>query len=397
MKNTVAEEVGRLLSEPLSSVMARERQTLDRLLEDCGRKVVLFGAGGLGKQTLASLRSIGIEPLAICDNNPKSWGTRLDGVEVVSPETAARSFAAEALFIVTIWNPYHWFSETRRQLEQLGCRRISSPSPVYWRFSETFLPFYAQDLPHRVFAQSDDVLKGAALWSDDRSRAEYLNQVSWRTSGTWTFDRPSDAEKESYFLDDVFNLVPEEVFIDCGAFDGDTLRAYLSRRQDSFRRFVAIEPDETTFAKLTNFVGGLPPGVKEKIQPVHCAVGAERSMISFQATGELSSKAAQGGSSLIPCVPISDLADSSSPVTFIKMDIEGAEADALRGARSTIESDRPVLAVCVYHTQYDLWQLPLLMKEMGPDYQMYLRCHEGDGWQTVAYAVPPERARSRAR
>jgi hypothetical protein len=48
--------------------------------------------------------------------------------------------------------------------------------------------------------------------------------------------------------------------------------------------------------------------------------------------------------------------------------------------------------VCVYHTQHDLWHVPLFMKEMVPDYQMYLRCHEGDGWQTVAYAVPPERA-----
>ena len=95
---------------------------------------------------------------------------------------------------------------------------------------------------------------------------------------------------------------------------------------------------------------------------------------------------------MVPSFPISELLNPDTRITFIKMDIEGAEFDALRGARAAIERHRPVLAVCVYHQQDDLWRLPLLMKEMVPDYRMYLRCHEGDGWQTVAYAVPPERA-----
>jgi FkbM family methyltransferase len=390
MRHTTIEELERVLHEPLPAVMERERHALDRLLEDSDRNVVLFGAGGLGKQTLACLRSIGIEPRTVSDNDPARWGTQLDGANVVAPEAAARAFGADALFIVTIWNPYHWYSETRRQLAGLGCRRIAPPSPVYWRFADTFLPFYAQDLPHKVSHQADAVLKAAAIWSDDRSSQEYLRQVSWRMCGSWTFDRSRD--DESYFPDGMFELIPDEVFIDCGAFDGDTLRAYLSRAQRGFRRFVAIEPDETTFARLSAFVAGLSPEMQCKISVQHCAVGAERTMIPFQATGELSSKSAQGGTSLIRCVPISELADPSVPVTFIKMDIEGAEYDALKGARPTIERDRPVLAVCVYHNQHDLWQLPLFMKAMVPDYRMYLRCHEGDGWQTVAYAVPPERA-----
>jgi methyltransferase FkbM-like protein len=73
------------------------------------------------------------------------------------------------------------------------------------------------------------------------------------------------------------------------------------------------------------------------------------------------------------------------------MDIEGAELDALRGARPVIVRDRPVLTICVYHVPGDLWRLPLLMKEMIPEYQMFLRTHEGDGWQTVAYGIPPGR------
>ena len=74
------------------------------------------------------------------------------------------------------------------------------------------------------------------------------------------------------------------------------------------------------------------------------------------------------------------------------MDIEGAEMDALQGGRHAIATDKPLLAVCVYHTQDDLWKIPLFVRDLLPDHRLYLRCHEGDGWQTVLYAVPPHRA-----
>ena len=76
---------------------------------------------------------------------------------------------------------------------------------------------------------------------------------------------------------------------------------------------------------------------------------------------------------------------------MIKMDIEGAEYDALLGARKVIERDKPILAICVYHTQNDIWRIPLLIREMLPEHKLYLRAYEGDGFQTVAFAVPPHR------
>jgi hypothetical protein len=73
------------------------------------------------------------------------------------------------------------------------------------------------------------------------------------------------------------------------------------------------------------------------------------------------------------------------------MDIEGAEYDALRGGVNVIRRDRPILAICVYHTQSDIWRIPLLVHSMVPEYKLYLRAYEGDGFQTVMYAVPSER------
>jgi len=377
-----------LLSEPVSCVRERERTTLERLLKDRGNKVVLFGAGNLGKRSVACLRTIGIEPLALSDNNPNLWGTSLDGVPILEPRIAAERFGAEALFIVTMWNTTQWYTDRRQQLMDLGCRYLSPVSPLYWRFPDTFLPFFAQDLPHKVYESSADVMKAADIWADDRSREEYLKQVRWRTLADWDFIR--HGIEESYFPDRIFHLSPQEAFVDCGAFDGDTIRSIVARRGADFQHIVAIEPDPGTFQTLRAYSAGLPDEIQNKITFHQCAVGAERGVVRFEDSGSLGSRVSDDGQVTIDSIPISDIV-GSLPVSYIKMDIEGAEFDALVGAQRVIERDRPLLAICVYHRQDDLWRLPLLMKKMLPDHRFYLRLHESDGWQTVAYAVPPSR------
>ena len=73
------------------------------------------------------------------------------------------------------------------------------------------------------------------------------------------------------------------------------------------------------------------------------------------------------------------------------MDIEGAEAAALAGARRAIVERRPLLAIAAYHKQADLWEIPLLVHEMAADYHMFLRPHAGEGFETVLYAMQAER------
>jgi hypothetical protein len=78
-------------------------------------------------------------------------------------------------------------------------------------------------------------------------------------------------------------------------------------------------------------------------------------------------------------------------VGLIKMDIEGFELEALEGAREVIEKHQPILSICVYHRQNDLWRIPLFIRSLVKDYRLFLRPHDVDGWQLVCYAVPPNR------
>lgn len=384
----VQDALRELFQEPIAAVIERENSAFVSRLEQSKGQCVLFGAGSLGRQALALLRENHIEPMTITDNNPECWGRSLAGIPILSPTDAARLYGKDATFFITIRNENHWFSQTVEQLERLGCRHISSADPLAWRFPGTLQPALLYDLPHKLYQYADQVLSAAELWEDDISRAVYLNNVLLRAHGdrSW-FTRP--APEESYFLPGVFETSPADIFLDCGAFDGDTIRGLLAR-QPEWARIEAIEADALSFARLTDFVETLEPAVQERIHLHQCAVGAENGRIRFENTGKAASTIADEGGIEVNLATI-DALFSSTNLSIVKMDIEGAERDALLGGKNVFQRDNPILSVCAYHKQEDIWDLPLLMREICPDSKLYLRTHGGDAIQTVAYAVPPQR------
>jgi FkbM family methyltransferase len=377
-----------IFSESLAHVMEREETALTHLLADRAGQCVIFGAGNMGRRAVRCLRSVGVYPLAISDNNPSLWGLSVEGISVLPPEIAAEQFGADSHFFIAIRNESHWYKETHRQLHALGCDFISSSEPIASQFPNVFPPFLPYDQHYKVYMQADAVMRAAELWADDQSRAEYLAQVRLRALGD-----PSDlvrpAAEESYFLAGVFELDPGEVLLDCGAYDGDTIRSVIDLDRE-FKRIEAVEADSHSFARLAAYVATIQPAVRNKIRLHHCAIGSARGAVRFQDTGGVDSRISDQGQILVDMVPI-DVMFASKRVSMIKMDIEGGEYDALLGARQVIQRDRPILAICVYHSQEDLWRLPLLMRELCPDHRMYLKAYRGDGIQTVAYAVPPGR------
>lgn len=378
-----------VLAELPSLIAKREMTALDDLVKERRGRIVLFGAGSLGKRALAEFRNICVEPLCISDNNQERWDSSLDGCPILSPADAARKHGATALFFVTIWNANHWFVETKSQLRSLRCEFISSFSPIYWRFAKTFIPFLLNDLPHKVYEASEKVLAAQLLWADQASLGTYRSLIYWYATGDASY-LPARPRENSYFPSELFSVSSGEVFVDCGAFDGDTVRQLIKHSNHGFREVHAIEADPISQRNLAVELSKMPSADRSRVQIHSCAIGANRSRVYFDATGTVDSKMRTGGGVEVDCIPLDELF-RSRPVTMIKMDIEGAEFDALLGATNVIQRDRPILAICVYHAQNDIWRIPLLVKEMVPEYCFYLRSYEGDGFQTVMYAVPPER------
>jgi FkbM family methyltransferase len=382
-----------ILTESVSAVREREVSALDQILRTHHGRVVIFGCGTLGRRAIDLLREIGVNPLALCDSNPARWKTSLSGLSILSPADAAAQFGDNAVFFVTIWNDFHWFRQTQEKLASLGCASISSYAPIFWRFGNRFMDLLLLNEPaHRLYEQLDDVLEAEGLWADEESLTSYRANIAWRAKGDPSLF-PCPAPQNTYFPADIFKLSPDEVVVDCGAFDGDTLRLLLSVIPD-FKAFYAVEADTVSIQKLQSYIATLPRGLVSKVHELDCAVGAERSILQFAMTGAATSKIEVEGVD-VECIPIDELF-ADIPVTFIKMDIEGAEFDALRGGAKVIQRDRPILAICVYHTQADVWRIPLLMRSINPDYRLFLRAYDGDGFQSVVYAVPQNRLLSEA-
>ena len=380
----------KLFSETMIDVYQREQSTFDRLAEPFGKSLVLFGAGGLGKKTLAGLRRIGIEPLAFADNNQTLWDTDVDGVQVLSLEDAVKKFGKNAAFVVTIWKgeAVDTMAERQKQLTDLNCEKVIPFSYLYWKYNDVFLPHYAFDLPHKVFERSEEVQKVFPLWGDEASRQEYIAQLKWRMF--MDFDvLPAPVTHEIYFPGDLTHISPNEVFVDCGAYDGDTIRSLLQIIETFSGNIFAFEPDPTNFKRLEQYVSTLPVSLRERLKVYPFAVGAHRSRVRFEASGTEASFVGSGGIE-VDCIALDEILSDQKP-TYIKMDIEGSELQALAGAQNIIKKNLPVLAICSYHSQDHLWKIPALIHSYSDQYRFFLRPHLLEVWDLVCYAIPINR------
>jgi len=376
-----------LSSESLGQVEARTAAAFDRIAAPYADRVIVFGAGYLGNLAISGLRAAGLEPVAICDNNQRLWDAQVEGVPVLSPATAAGRFKDSATFVVAIYNS----TAPRNQLQQLGCARVAPYPLFFWKYWR-FMPKEDRlELPHRILARAGEMAAGYDLLSDDRSRREFCAQIRWRCTLDDDCLPTPDNPREMYFPTGLFRLLPEEVFVDCGAFDGDTIRSYLERADGRFGRIHALEADAGNVRALNRYRSELVPDVAERIAVLPYAVAGQDGVVRFSAEGFKGSKVVETGAApVVECRSLDSALARARP-TLIKMDIEGAELEALAGARETMARCRPVMAVCAYHKCDHLWIIPQLLKAGNPDYRIFLRRYAEACWETVYYAVPPER------
>jgi FkbM family methyltransferase len=246
------------------------------------------------------------------------------------------------------------------------------------------------ELPRRILERAGEMAAGYDLLSDDASRREFCAQIRWRCLLDYACLPKPDDSREMYFSPGLMRLLPEEVFVDCGAFDGDSIRHFLDRANGRFGRIYALEADAGNVRSLSRYRSGLAPDLAERITVLPYALARSDGTVRFRAQGFEGSKVAESGGQEVQCRSLDSALAGTRP-TLIKMDIEGAELDALSGGRKTMADCRPVMAVCAYHKCDHLWVIPQLLKAANSDYRIFLRRYAEDCWETVYYAVPPER------
>jgi FkbM family methyltransferase len=378
--------------EDIEVVKKRERNLFENLAKEMNDQIVLFGAGALGKKVFRCLKDNGLNVLAFCDSNQQKWQTEIEGIPVLSPSDAARQLGDAALFIVTIWIPRHRFTETKDDLLEKGCFKVIHFNAVMWRYANLLLPHYSFELPHKLIEQELRIREVFNLYSDEESRQLFLANLSWKIHLNFDY-LPKPNFNNQYFLNELYDINDTEVFVDCGAYNGDTITNLL-RQNNKLTQIVAFEPDSSNIHQLREYIATLDDTLQRKINIFPYAVGNKKEKVFFEASGAPWSFVKEDGLTEVECVILDESLYELKP-TFLKFDIEGGEMDALRGSNKIIRDFKPIVAVSVYHKPSDLWDIPLYLNSLSSNYNFYLRSHDYDSIDTVCYAIPHDRLRDK--
>lgn len=226
-----------------------------------------------------------------------------------------------------------------------------------------------------------------SLLKDDFSRKTM--QLFLRAAVNGEFDNLFNlCYSETSYFNDVTLKQDVDILIDCGAFDGDSIHDFVDVFQE-YEKIYAFEPDSKNRGKLVQRV------IDEKIEHVEIVpygVYNENTTLKFSDDGKSSSIFNGEGGIAIEVVTIDDYVKNklNNKRVLIKMDIEGTEMYALEGAKDTIADNHPCLAICVYHKECDLIDIPQYINNLVGDgvYDYFLRFHGLDLAELVFYAVP---------
>lgn len=186
---------------------------------------------------------------------------------------------------------------------------------------------------------------------------------------------------DQYFDKDVIQFSKEEVFVDAGSKDLNT-SIEMKRYCPEVKKIYAFEPDSSNYQKCKQ------KKKDEKLDYIEIfpyGLWSTKCQLHFDATANGSSHLTNEGSTVVSVVTIDEVIRDK--VTFIKMDIEGAELEALKGAKETIQRYKPKLAISIYHKPEDMTEIPLYIKELVPEYKLFIRHYSTSAGETILYAV----------
>ena len=340
-------------------------------------ELAIVGASGEGERLVRQCTDAGIAVRGIYDQNPNKLGEPFLN-HVVEPLEALASKDRALPVIVA----------SHRGMDAVRiCRRMGFASTVQLAllqvlYPDTFTPhmFYdgwLEDLVHNT----DEYSWLATTLGDAPSHMTLDAILQYRmTLDIMTLETVLD--EDVWHSADMVRYPHNGVYIDGGAYDGDTVRKYISKSHGQFARIIAFEPDPDTYGRLTRNFADEP-----RVEPVRMGLYREKSVLRFSSAASRASLLHEEGDIEVPVTSIDEHLNGD-PVTFIKMNIEGAELAALQGAANSIRAYRPTMAISAYHAPSHLWQVAKVILEIYPGYQLYLRQQDGGSVETVLYALP---------
>ena len=334
------------------------------------RPVLLYGMGNGAQKILAKCQREGIQVADVFASDGFVRGQQFAGFKVKSFYQVCLEYP-EALILAAFGTADPEVLARIAAMEQAYA--VLAPDLALFGESRSILSF------------GDELEEAYELYEPD-SRAVYINLLNFKITGKLSYLRAATSRKaEAYAL---LQLHGEEVYVDAGAYDGDTIREFLAHLppvpegEARYRRIIAIEPGPRNYRKLKGWAenSGLPD-----LELVNAALFNEAADLPFNDKIGRGAYLTAQGRRMVPVQRLDDLI--REPVTLLKMDVEGVEKEAMEGCRRILRQDKPRLIISAYHRSGDIVTLPRVVKNLNPDYRIALRQHPYiPAWDTNIYA-----------
>lgn len=343
--------------------------------------VFIFGAGGAASWVLAGFKRAGVAVKGFLDESD-TCSSAVSGLPVYSPDDyrISKIERGSCPVIIAIMNPAVDVLAISHRLSGYGWRHLYS----YAEFGKEELEKNGRHCgvlsPGPLNTTGKELAQVRKLLSDEHSQRLLDGFVNF----VRTFDESQFPEIVSrpYFPECLPRWKAPLRIIDCGAFDGDTLRAAEAAGYH-IEASASFEPDPQNYSRLA-----VETNTRIGAEAWPCGVAGKTGILKFYSQGDTGSSLNSQGDISVQCVALDDALPSFAP-TLIKMDVEGAEEEALKGAERMLRRYSPELAISVYHRPEDIWRIPLWLYEIWGDKARYfLRRHSREVADTVLYVFP---------
>lgn len=331
-------------------------------------KIYIYGAGITAKKVFHYLTKLGINIDGFIVDNVK------DDSLYDKPVIALSKCSKDPITLILGYVP------TTENVSQIHNRILLNLNLIDFIASDfTFLSFGV--FPEN-YLKSDEYYFVNNILCDNISKDLLVTYVNSRNSGNYSecelFYNPNQ-----YFPDDLIKVQPDETFVDCGVYDGETSKEFARRSSNNFNFIFGFEPDKSNFDNSINNLNDLP---FEKIKIFNLGTWYKSDILKFNSNSSLISGIDPKGEVEVKVDSLDNVLGDLK-VTYIKMDVEGAELLSLKGAINTIIKNKPKLAICLYHKPEDIYDVISWINSLDLNYSYYIRLHTRFSQELVLYCV----------
>lgn len=329
-------------------------QDLWEYLKTAKKPIVLYGTGNGADKTVARLNADGVKISGVFSSEGFKKNKTFAGHQVTDYISLKQKF--NEMIILCCFG-----SHLPEVLDNI--KKLATENELY----APDVPVFGDEIFDLKFAKSHycELKTVYDMLADDFSKKVFENTIYFKMTGKIDYLlEVESARNEVYSL---LSLGQNEDFLDLGAFTGDTVDEFIGNVKD-YNSIVAVEPDGRNYRKLTENTA--------KYYNVRCLNAAATDKVGefFITANHGRGNSSVGKLKTVDGVTIDYLSNIIKP-TFIKMDVEGNELAAILGGKNTISNLRPKMHIACYHTPFDLFKIPLVIKEFIPNYKLYMRHH----------------------